>query len=215
MLLDQSNFILSQLLFKLKIANNNRNAIFIQTYLFLLYNQLLKVFIKIVNLINNGNIILIIINENLFIKKHNIIIKRLLILKPLRLTNGFLFNFITYYFIVKIIINHYIEFILFYITKPLLLILIIFGMLWLKKHNLRLDFPVLELKFNSNYCAYKCLLQYILNYNQVVLYRYIAQLMLKYRQLTVKEVLNISELIYTVNKAEILEDQITALPLKK
>ena len=39
--------------------------------------------------------------------------------------------------------------------------------------------------------------------------------MLRYRQSIVKEVLNIGELIYAVNKAEILEDWITILPLKK
>ena len=38
--------------------------------------------------------------------------------------------------------------------------------------------------------------------------------MLKYRQLTVEEVLNTSELIYAVNKAEILKDWIIALPLR-
>jgi hypothetical protein len=38
--------------------------------------------------------------------------------------------------------------------------------------------------------------------------------MLKYRQLTVKEVPDISKLIYTANKAEILEDWTTALSLR-
>ena len=94
----------------------------------------------------------------MLIKKHNIIIKRLLVLKPLRFTNGLLFSFITYYFIVKIIIGHYIELMLFYVIKLLPLILVILRMPWLKKHNLRIDFPILELKFNSNYCAYNCLL---------------------------------------------------------
>ena len=39
--------------------------------------------------------------------------------------------------------------------------------------------------------------------------------MLKYHQLTVEEVPNTSKLIYTVNKAEILEDWTTALSLRK
>ena len=165
MLLDQLDLILSQLLFKLKTVNNNRNTILIQTYLSLLYNLLLKIFIKIISFINSGSIIPVFINKNLFIKKYNIITKRLLILKSLRLTNRLLSNFITYYFIIKIIISHYIEFILFYIIKLLLLILIIFKILQLKKHNLKLDFPVLELKFNSNYYIYNNLLQYIFDYN--------------------------------------------------
>ena len=38
--------------------------------------------------------------------------------------------------------------------------------------------------------------------------------MLRYCQLTVKEVPDIGKLIYTVNKAEILEDWTTALPLR-
>jgi len=84
--------------------------------------------------------------------------KRLLVLKPLRLTNGLPSSFITHYFIAKIIIGHYIESILFYIIKLLPSILVILGMPWLKKYNLRADFPALELKFNFNYYAYNCLL---------------------------------------------------------
>jgi hypothetical protein len=38
--------------------------------------------------------------------------------------------------------------------------------------------------------------------------------MLKYYQLIVEDVPNTSELIYTVNKVEILEDWTTALPLR-
>jgi hypothetical protein len=67
-------------------------------------------------------------DEDLLIKKYNIIIKRLLVLKPLYLTDGLLSSFITHYFTVKMIISHYIEFILFYIIKLSPLILVIFGM---------------------------------------------------------------------------------------
>ena len=98
------------------------------------------------------------IDEDLLIKKYNIIIKRLLVLKLLRLADGLLFSFITYYFTVKITISHHIEFMLFYIIKLSPSTPVILGMPWLKKYNLRIDFPVLELKFNSNYCVYNCLL---------------------------------------------------------
>ena len=67
-------------------------------------------------------------DKNSLIKKYNIIIKRLLVLKPLRLTNRLLSSFIIYYFTAKIIIGHYIEFILFYIIKLLHLILVILRM---------------------------------------------------------------------------------------
>ena len=56
------------------------------------------------------------------------------------------------------IIGYYTESMLFYITKLLLLILVIFRMFWLKKYNLRINFFVLELKFNSNYYTYNYLL---------------------------------------------------------
>ena len=165
MLLDQLDLILSQLVLNLRIANNNKNTILIQTYLSLLYNLLLEVFIKIISLINSSSIILAFIDKDSLIKKYNIIIKRLLVLKLLRLTNGLLSSFITYYFIVKIIISYYIESILFYIIKLLPLILVIFKIPQLKKYNLEIDFPILELKFNSNYYTYNYLLQYIPNYN--------------------------------------------------
>ena len=66
------------------------------------------------------------IDKDLLIKKHKIIIKRLLILKPLYFINKLLFSFITHYFTVKIIIGHYTEFILFYIIKlsPLTLVIL-------------------------------------------------------------------------------------------
>jgi hypothetical protein len=67
-------------------------------------------------------------DKDLLIKKHNIIIKRLLVLKPLYFTNGLLFSFITHYFTVKMIIGHYTEFMLFYIIKLSPSTLIILGM---------------------------------------------------------------------------------------
>ena len=68
------------------------------------------------------------IDEDSLIKKHNIIIKRLLVLKLFHFADGLLFSFITHYFTAKIIIGYYIKSILFYITKLLLLILVIFRM---------------------------------------------------------------------------------------
>jgi hypothetical protein len=68
------------------------------------------------------------IDKDLLIKKYNIIIKRLLVLKPLRLADRLLSSFITYYFIVKIIIGYYIKSMLFYIIKLLPLILVILRM---------------------------------------------------------------------------------------
>jgi hypothetical protein len=68
------------------------------------------------------------IDKDSLIKKYNIIIKRLLVLKPLRLANRLLSSFITYYFIAIIIISHYIESILFYVIKLLPSILVILRM---------------------------------------------------------------------------------------
>jgi hypothetical protein len=89
---------------------------------------LLKVFIKILSLINSSSIVLAFVDKNLLIKKYNIIIKRLLVSKPLYFINGLLSSFITHYFIVKMTISYYIEFILFYVIKLLPLILIILRM---------------------------------------------------------------------------------------
>jgi hypothetical protein len=94
----------------------------------LLRNLLLKVFIKTICLINSSNTALVFINKDLLIKKYNIIIKRLLVLKPLYFTNRLLSSFITHYFIIKMTISYYTEPILFYIIKLLLLILVILKM---------------------------------------------------------------------------------------
>jgi hypothetical protein len=68
-------------------------------------------------------------DKDLLIKKYNIIIKRLLVLKLLHFANGLLSSFITHYFTAKITIGYYTEFMLFYIIKLLLLILVILKML--------------------------------------------------------------------------------------
>ena len=65
------------------------------------------------------------IDKDLFIKKYNIIIKRLLVLKPLCFANRLLSSFITHYFIVIITIGYYTEFMLFYVIKLLRFIPII------------------------------------------------------------------------------------------
>jgi hypothetical protein len=98
------------------------------------------------------------IDKDSLIKKYNVIIKRLLVLKLLYFANGLPSSFITYYFTVKLTIGHYIEFMLFYIIKLSPLTLVILGMPWLKKYNLEINFPILKLKFNSNYYTYNYLL---------------------------------------------------------
>ena len=67
-------------------------------------------------------------DKDSLIKKYNIIIKRLLVLKLFYFINRLLSSFITHYFIVKMTIGHYTEFILFYIIKLLPSILVIFKM---------------------------------------------------------------------------------------
>src|SRR6266571_1783698 len=87
MLLNQTDFILSQLLFNFKTANNKKDAIFIQIYFSLLYNPFPQIFIEMINFVNINNITPAFIDKDLFVKKHNIIIKRLLVLKPLHFVN--------------------------------------------------------------------------------------------------------------------------------
>ena len=68
------------------------------------------------------------VDEDLLIKKYNIIIKRLLVLKLLHFANRLPSSFITHYFTAKMIIGHYTEFILFYVIKLSPLILVILKM---------------------------------------------------------------------------------------
>jgi hypothetical protein len=68
------------------------------------------------------------VDKDLLIKKHNIIIKKLLVLKLLYFVNRLPFSFITHYFTAKMIIGYYTEFMLFYTIKLLLLTLVILKM---------------------------------------------------------------------------------------
>ena len=67
-------------------------------------------------------------NEEFIIKKYNVIIKKLLVPKPLRLINSIPTLLITNYFTARILIGPYTKAILFLITKLLLITLIILGM---------------------------------------------------------------------------------------
>ena len=104
-------------------------SILVLYYLSLLHNLLLEIFIKTVSLINSGSTVPVFADKDSLIKKYNIIIKRLLVLKLLYLTNRLLFSFITHYFTIKITVSHYTESILFYIIKLLLLTLVILKIL--------------------------------------------------------------------------------------
>ena len=86
----------------------------------------LEILIKTVSLIDSGNIVLAFTDKDSLIKKYNIIIKRLLVLKLLYFANRLPSSFITHYFTVKMTIGHYTEFILFYIIKlsPLILVIL-------------------------------------------------------------------------------------------
>ncbi len=166
MLLDQTDLILSQLPlnFKTEIIMKKMPSLFRPIFL-LLYNPFPQVFIETINFVNTSNTTPVFVNKDSLIKKHNIMIKRLLVPKPLRFTNRFLSGFITHYFTVTMIISYHTKSMLLYVTKLLPFILVIFKILWLKKYNLKLDFPTLGLKFNSNYYACNCFLWHIFGYN--------------------------------------------------
>ena len=66
-------------------------------------------------------------NEEFIIRKYNIITKKLLVPRPLRLTNSIPTSLITNYFTAQMLIGPYTEVILFLITKLLLTTLIILG----------------------------------------------------------------------------------------
>ena len=209
MLLDQSDLVLD-----LRTANNDRNSILIQTYLSSLRNPLPEVFIETLSLVDSGSTAPAFADEDSLIKKHNVTTKRLLVPKPLRLADGLPSSFITHYFTAKMTIGHHTESMLFYVTKLSPSTPVILGMPWLKKHNPRIDFPVLELKFDSNYCAYNCLPWHIPDCNRVAPCGRIAQPTLRYRQPTVEEIPDTGEPIHAANKAEILEHWTTAPPLR-
>ena len=65
------------------------------------------------------------------IRKYNVITKKLLVPRPLRLINGIPTSLVIDYFTTQISISLYTKAMLFLITKLLPIILIILGMLWL------------------------------------------------------------------------------------
>ena len=75
-----------------------------------------------------NNIAIAFTNKKSIIKKYNIIIKKLLVPKPLCLINSIPTLFITDYFTAQMSISPYTKAILFFITKLLFITLIILGM---------------------------------------------------------------------------------------
>ena len=78
-----------------------------------------------------SSIAIVFADKKSIIRKYNVIIKKLLAPRPLRLINSILTLFITNYFIARMSIGPYTKAILFFITKLSLTTLIILGMLWL------------------------------------------------------------------------------------
>ena len=76
---------------------------------------------------DSGNTVIVFINKESIIKKFNIIIKKLLVPRLLRLINSILTSLVTNYFTAQMLIGLYIEAILFFITKLLPATLIILG----------------------------------------------------------------------------------------
>ena len=71
---------------------------------------------------------MVFINAESIIRKYNIIIKKLLVPRPLRLADSILTLLITDYFTAQMLIGLYTKAILFFITKLLPTTLIILGM---------------------------------------------------------------------------------------
>ena len=77
---------------------------------------------------NFSNIVIVFTDKESIIRKYNIIIKKLLVPKPLCLINSILTLLITDYFTARMSISLYIKAILFLVTKLLPATLIILGM---------------------------------------------------------------------------------------
>jgi hypothetical protein len=78
--------------------------------------------------VDSSNITIAFTNKESIIRKYNIIIKKLLVFKPLCFTDSILTLFITDYFTAQMLIGPYIKAILFFITKLSPATLIILGM---------------------------------------------------------------------------------------
>ena len=78
-----------------------------------------------------SSIVMAFTDKEFIIRKYNIIIKKLLVFKPLHFVNSILILFVTDYFTTQMLIGLYTEAILFFITKFLSITPIILGMPWL------------------------------------------------------------------------------------
>ena len=77
---------------------------------------------------DSGSTVIVFADEESIIKKYNIIIKKLLVPRPLYFIDSILTSLITDYFTAQILISPYTEAILFLVTKLLPITLIILGM---------------------------------------------------------------------------------------
>ena len=77
---------------------------------------------------DSGNTVMAFTNKKSIVRKYNIIIKKLLVLKLLHFIDSISTLFITNYFTAWMLIGPYTKAILFLITKLLFIILIILGM---------------------------------------------------------------------------------------
>jgi hypothetical protein len=78
--------------------------------------------------VDSSSTIIVFINVESIIRKYNVITKKLLVPRPLRLINSILTLLITDYFTARMLIGLYTKAMLFFITKLLPATLIILGM---------------------------------------------------------------------------------------
>jgi len=92
-------------------------------------------------------------NAESIIRKYNVITKKLLAPRLLRLADSILTSLIMDYFTAQILIGLYTKVMLFFITKLLPTTPIILGMPWLQKHKPCPSFRKLKIRFDLDYCS--------------------------------------------------------------
>jgi hypothetical protein len=164
MLLDQSALTISA---NLRSANSDKKSILLQTQLSSLRTPNPWVFIDTVSLVDTGCTAVAFADKASIVSRCNVTTKKLLVPRPLRLADGVpASSRITDYFTARMSIGAHTEVMLFFVTKLSPANPIILGIPWLQRHEPRLNFRELGVRFDSNYCTEHCLPQGIADYDR-------------------------------------------------
>ncbi|EAQ82860.1 hypothetical protein CHGG_11115 [Chaetomium globosum CBS 148.51] len=141
----------------LRSIKSNADSLLVKTFLSDPRTRFPSTFFETTSLIDSGSTVLAFADDQEVVKKFNLVTKRLLRPRSLRLADGTTKSTVSEYFTTRVHIGNHTETMPVYVTNLGKTNPIILGIPWLKLHNPTCFWTEMRLVFNSPHCRHHCL----------------------------------------------------------